>query len=427
MDDVKDKAKGLMKKLKNPFSSSSRFKGEGHRLGEPQPEPSPRIAAKSSDQRQQQDEWRRNQQQRWEAEQLKADKSKSRSAKPTTPSLTPRQSASAEVSVEPQRSRLLPDPSVNDGGGGLFSKSSNSPNVSQEMTPDDTEKMEVAVATFLSGGASNGAVQVVVRLLTNIIRDPASDKFRKVRMGNPKIQESIGSAVGGAEFLEFLGFEAVMEQGELWSVMEEPSAERLRVIKEVVAALEAQLAQPSQPQLAARTTEEASSFDRQVRVFYVSAEGTASRAELSADFYELSLDEVKKQAAIKRKKLEDSQLLIPKSLREKQVLAARQKYKVSVIRILFPDNVVLQGLFLPKEPTSAIHEFVKASLKNQVEFKLVDPVAVAKPIAFDSDFSLDQADLVPTAMLRFQTDAADFSGLRSDYLARMEPLTPTPF
>ncbi|EFJ05942.1 hypothetical protein SELMODRAFT_28302, partial [Selaginella moellendorffii] len=94
----------------------------------------------------------------------------------------------------------------------------------------------------------------------------------------------------------------------------------------------------------------------QVRVFYVSAEGTASRAELSADFYELSLDEVKKQAAIKRKKLEDSQLLIPKSLREKQVLAARQKYKVSVIRILFPDNVVLQGLFLPKEPTSAIHE-----------------------------------------------------------------------
>ena len=59
---------------------------------------------------------------------------------------------------------------------------------------------------------------------------------------------------------------------------------------------------------------------------------------------------------MRRKKLADSQLLIPKSYREKQAQAAKKRYKRTLIRIQLPDGVLLQGEFLPWEPTSALYE-----------------------------------------------------------------------
>lgn len=61
-------------------------------------------------------------------------------------------------------------------------------------------------------------------------------------------------------------------------------------------------------------------------------------------------------ADMRRKKIEESQLLIPRSYREKQAQAARKKYKKTLIRVQFPDGVVLQGIFLSSEPTTALYE-----------------------------------------------------------------------
>ena len=52
----------------------------------------------------------------------------------------------------------------------------------------------------------------------------------------------------------------------------------------------------------------------------------------------------------------ESQLLIPKSFKEKQAKAARRRYRKTVIRIQFPDGVVLQGIFNPWERTSSLYE-----------------------------------------------------------------------
>lgn len=64
---------------------------------------------------------------------------------------------------------------------------------------------------------------------------------------------------------------------------------------------------------------------------------------------------------MKRKKIAESQLLIPKSYKEKQAKAARKRYKKTVIRVQFPDGVVLQGVFSPSEPTSALYEVSSCS------------------------------------------------------------------
>lgn len=94
----------------------------------------------------------------------------------------------------------------------------------------------------------------------------------------------------------------------------------------------------------------------QIRVFYSVPESVAARIELPDSFYNLSAVELRREAESRRKKIEESKLLIPKSYREKQAKAARKRYNRTIIRVQFPDNVVLQGIFSPSESTGALYE-----------------------------------------------------------------------
>lgn len=91
-------------------------------------------------------------------------------------------------------------------------------------------------------------------------------------------------------------------------------------------------------------------------MFFSVPESVAAKIVLPDSFFNLTHEELRREAEMKRKKLEESKLLIPKSFREKQAKAARKKYNRSIIRIQFPDGVLLQGVFLPSEPTSALYE-----------------------------------------------------------------------
>ncbi|OMO95848.1 hypothetical protein COLO4_15646 [Corchorus olitorius] len=51
------------------------------------------------------------------------------------------------------------------------------------------------------------AFQTLLIYVGNVARNPDEDKFRKIRLGNPKFQERVGSLQGGIEFLELCGFE----------------------------------------------------------------------------------------------------------------------------------------------------------------------------------------------------------------------------
>jgi hypothetical protein len=94
----------------------------------------------------------------------------------------------------------------------------------------------------------------------------------------------------------------------------------------------------------------------QLKVFLPASENTASRIEVPDSFYKLSPSEVRAEAAARKKALENSQLLIPKSFKEKQAQQARDNYKAAMIRVQFPDGMVLEGVFSPQESTTAIYE-----------------------------------------------------------------------
>ncbi|PAN12320.1 hypothetical protein PAHAL_2G259200 [Panicum hallii] len=288
------------------------------------------------------------------------------------------------------------------------------------------------------------AVEVLKRLLGNLLREPGSDKFRRVRLGNPRIKEAVADREGGLELLEAVGFRVGEEGGELFAVMDEvPGDARLSGIRRAVLLLERAhpSASPAQVETDSKESrnngvdgqqEASKTIDRQIRVFFSVPGSSVADSDVPDSFYNLSGEEIRNEARMRRERLEQSRLLIPKSYKEKQALAARQKYKQAVIRVQFPDRVILQGVFLPGEATGSLYEFVASALKQPgLEFELICP-AVPKPRVVphfpklgERARTLQEEDLVPSALLKFkpkETDSVVFTGLLDELLQASEPL-----
>lgn len=450
MDEVKDKVKGFMKKVNNPFSSSSssssgKFKGQGRVLG----------SSSSS---------------------IDSDPSSkpNRSSNPPylNPNPSPRKTVTSNnVSKSQPDTRNDPKPSIKQANvfdpfdsmitSGKRSKVGYSLNVfecpvcnkpfrSEEEVTNHVEscidsnsadnndhrvetKDEIAapVDKYLSGNPSEASVEIVLKLMRNIITEPENAKYRRIRLSNPKIREAIGEVVGGVELLEFVGFNLGEEGNEMWAAMEVPTEEEIVLIKKVISLLDKEkvkdLPSAEAPLVEAVELVQPEKIDREVRVFFSVPENVAANIELPDSFYKLSTSEVKREAEMRRKKIEESQLLIPKSYKEKQTQIARKRYKKTVIRIQFPDGVVLQGFFSPRESTTVLYEFVSSALKDpSLEFDLLHPVAIKRRvIPHFPTTTLEEEDLVPSALIKFrpkETDSVVFTGLSNKLLEISEPL-----
>ncbi|XP_024030702.1 plant UBX domain-containing protein 2 [Morus notabilis] len=463
MDDVKDKVKGFMKKVNSSLSSSSsssgKFKGQGRVLGSASSGPSNPIPHRSS--------------QIPQSKPLSAPNSKPANS-PKTPSVSDqRRSDSSNPDREPANGFDPFDTLITIGKrsqngysvqvfecpicGQSFRTeeevsehvescvNNNSDNTvenggSNNENDSSESELEACIGAFLSGELASGSVEIVFKLLNNVVREPENAKFRRIRMGNAKIKEAVVDVAGGVELLEFVGFELKEEDGEMWAAMEVPSEERIRLIKHAIRLLEPQKVQEpgrtsdSKPVASVEVEEkvEPKKIDRQTKVFFSVPENVAAKIELPDSFYNLSLEEVKREAEMRKKKLADSQLLIPKSYKEKQAKAAKRRYKRTIIRIQFPDGVVLQGIFNPWEPTSSLYQFVSSALKEpSLEFELLHPLVIKRrvipcfPAAGQKPTILEDEDLVPAALVKFrpiETDSLVFTGLRNELLEIMEPL-----
>ncbi|CAL9239178.1 unnamed protein product [Arabidopsis halleri] len=212
---------------------------------------------------------------------------------------------------------------------------------------NDKSEIEKLVVVYLSRKPSESSIDVLLRLFKNIVKEPENAKFRKVRMSNAKIKEAIGDVAGGVELLELVGFELKEENDEIWAVMDVPGEEQSNLISKVVGFLEKRKTENSGYSVQVMGHVAPKKIDREIRVFFSVSENVASRIEVPDSFYSLSADEIKREADLRRKKIAESQLLIPRSYKEKQAKAARKRYKRSMIRVQFPDGVVLQGVFAP--------------------------------------------------------------------------------
>ncbi|KAG2261677.1 hypothetical protein Bca4012_013617 [Brassica carinata] len=460
MDDVKDKLKGFMKKV-NLSSSSGKFKGSGRVLG---------SSSSSAPVNPIQNRFNPPQ---------SSNPNPNPTPKPTKPSPSPSSAPLPEKPVS-SGSPKKPDPDPvrappQDGFDpyGSFITSSNrsqngyslnmfecpicgnpfkteeevsvhveesclgetttTTNGDEPASEKDKSEMEKLVVVYLSGKPAESSVDVLLRLLKNIVKEPENGKFRRIRMSNAKIKEAIGDVAGGVELLEIVGFELKEENDEVWAVMDVPGQDQTQLIDEVVGMLEKRKIEMTRNDEVPVEPVAPKKIDREIRVFFSVAENVASRIEVPDSFYSLSADEIKREADLRRKKIAESQLLIPRSYKEKQAKAARKRYKRSMIRVQFPDGVVLQGVFAPWEPTIALYEFVSSALKEpSLQFELLDPVLVKRrviphtPAPGQKPRTLEDEELVPSALIKFrpiETDSLVYTGLCNELLEISEPLT----
>ncbi|CAO2179782.1 unnamed protein product [Urochloa humidicola] len=51
------------------------------------------------------------------------------------------------------------------------------------------------------------AYQLLLKIIANIVKNPAEEKFRRIRLSNPIFKDRVGNLQGGIEFLELCGFQ----------------------------------------------------------------------------------------------------------------------------------------------------------------------------------------------------------------------------
>ncbi|GER31076.1 UBX domain-containing protein [Striga asiatica] len=222
MDEVRDKMKGFMNKITNPFSNSpsAKFKGQGrvlgsspsssatqyhHPLSSPssllnhKPSPAKPPAPKVSDNiaPQQKSLWN-----------------------PEKPANSEKRDMS-EIGFDPFSSLITSSRRNPNGyslqvfecpvcGKAYTSEKQISIHIDSCLNAADSgnefgtkesaeimNQMETSVGSYVSGKPTDGSKEIVLILLKNMVNDPANAKFRKIRIGNPKIKEAVGDVPGG--------------------------------------------------------------------------------------------------------------------------------------------------------------------------------------------------------------------------------------
>ncbi|KAF8646447.1 hypothetical protein HU200_065837 [Digitaria exilis] len=60
------------------------------------------------------------------------------------------------------------------------------------------------------------AYQILLKIIANIVKNPAEEKFRRIRLSNPVFKDRVGDLQGGIEFLELCGFQRLSASGFLF-------------------------------------------------------------------------------------------------------------------------------------------------------------------------------------------------------------------
>lgn len=94
-------------------------------------------------------------------------------------------------------------------------------------------------------------------------------------------------------------------------------------------------------------------------------------------------------------------MLLTQAMREKLMKEKEIKYNFTLIRVRFPDNIILQGTFSVSETFEEVVKFVKEHLiNNEFPFHLITATR-EKLSEADFDETLEALKLVPAVILTF--------------------------
>eukprot|EP00095_Tigriopus_kingsejongensis_P004109 maker-scaffold122_size333723-snap-gene-0.19 protein:Tk04109 transcript:maker-scaffold122_size333723-snap-gene-0.19-mRNA-1 annotation:"ubx domain-containing protein 6-like" len=239
-------------------------------------------------------------------------------------------------------------------------------------------------------------VETLCKYVDNILQNPSEEKFRKIRQSNKVYQEKVAPMEGHDLFLEACGFEVTkIDEQDFWLFPEDhvngEELENLAMLRDALTTSE-----PIRAEL-----------DRGLRVLMPHQAST--KFTLPPDFFSKGVDEIRKEQQALTENLERQGMLRTKAMREREVQRERRKYRYSLIRVRFPDGVVLQGTFSVYERYRVVHDFVAECLETPLPFVLYEVGGGHRLEPSDYDSNLLDLDLVPSSKLTFawHPDVAD--------------------
>ncbi|KAM3962225.1 LOW QUALITY PROTEIN: GDI interacting protein 3 [Aphomia sociella] len=321
------------------------------------------------------------------------------------------QTAQTSASSDTEKKELEVDLPRNFAASGVFFKC---PMISNDVLPRDEWKANIKTflyeqleeergltACLIIQSCNNNkekidtCVKTLCMYLENIVTHPDEEKYQKIRMSNRAFCERVQPIEGALDLLLAAGFtqqkltnsDGVEEDFLVFSKDNVPSVEILTTLIDAL-----QTAEPIQLEL-----------DRNLQVMLPSQ--AAAKVQLPASFYALTPEELKREHQLRTEAIEKSQMLRTKAMREKDELREMRKYKFAIIRIRFPDGILLQGTFSIYERCNEIFEFVQENLEHSgLPFVLNTPTGHKLILEDDANKTLVDLRLVPATVLTFAWD-----------------------
>ena len=281
--------------------------------------------------------------------------------------------------------------------------------VKQPGTPAERHAAvrDCAWALASKGDSAKPPLNLILRLLRNITENPEEEKYRRVRLRNAKISAALGGDDVAYTLLQLVGFE--FEKDLEGAVMSDLA------VTETTSCLTLLLE-------ADEAASEAEVGPRDVKVLF--SEGVPAPPELPPDFFELTADEARALVAEATAKRQANSVLQTKASRDAEAERKRRKYKAAIIRVRFPDGIILQATFSVHAAVSRVLVWVTDSLdKPHCAFELS---AARCPPLSDPSATVGGANLAPASLLNFRlvhsAGACDAPYLTKDLLERVEVL-----
>jgi len=237
-------------------------------------------------------------------------------------------------------------------------------------------------------------IDIICKYLENMVAHPGEEKYQRIRINNKVFSEKVGSLEGSQEFLQSAGFEVRSLLGpndveEDFYVMNSEVAldgEQLKALQDVL-----HEAEPIRPEL-----------DPCIHVFYPSPQ--ASHMVVPNEFYTISPEELKRQQREKAEASEKLGMLRTKEMREREAARELRRYRYTLIRVRFPDGVLLQATFRALDKLPAVTSLLRECLVNDwMPFQL--STATGQKLD-DEELSMTELGLAPAAIVNFSWDAS---------------------
>ena len=280
-------------------------------------------------------------------------------------------------------------------------------------------ELEKVLACLISSSKAEDALPTLGKLIGNVAKDPGNAKFRRLRLGNPKIK-AVVAAPGAADLLALVGF--VPEQGsfggyfnERWLVLPEgDDGSRAHDAASLIWSV--LLPQGGAPAPAAAAKDP---LDRFWQVFLPS-EGVM-RIELPDSFFQRSPLEIKLEYQKRKADSATNGKLLTKAMREKYAKKT-PVYRSCVLRVRVPAGHYVQSVFTPQEKLRDAYRFVAAAMQTAPTAFDLFAHPSRTPLPDSEGEALRDAGLVPAAILNFKWKGEPAGALRPDMLEAAVPL-----